>query len=109
MDNIETRIYLFTGFLESGKTTFANDTIVNTNFCEDERTVLIATEEGEVEYDVKQLKEHNTDYVEVEDIETLKDTAFWHNLKEKYQPTQVLVEYNGMWDVPTFMNAPFPK
>lgn len=32
MDNLETRIYLFTGFLESGKTTFINDTIINTDF-----------------------------------------------------------------------------
>ena len=56
MDNIETRIYLFTGFLESGKTTFANDTIVNTNFCDGEQTVMIITEEGEKEFDKNELK-----------------------------------------------------
>ena len=49
MDNLETRIYLFTGFLESGKTTFINDTIINTDFCDYETSVLIVTEEGEVE------------------------------------------------------------
>ncbi len=109
MDRIDTRIYLFTGFLESGKTTFANDTICNTNFCDDEKTVLIVTEEGEVEYDLEGLKEHNTEMVIVEDINELVSREFWKNIKNTYRPTQVLVEFNGMWDVPTFMKASLPK
>ena len=34
---MRTRIYLFTGFLDSGKTSFINDTITKTDFCENER------------------------------------------------------------------------
>ena len=43
---METRIYLFTGFLDSGKSTFINDTITQTDFCKDERTLLLIFEEG---------------------------------------------------------------
>ena len=44
-------IYLITGFLESGKTSFIQQVIVEGNFVEDEKTLLIATEEGVEEYD----------------------------------------------------------
>ena len=66
MDNLETRIYLFTGFLESGKTSFINDTIVNTDFCDNETSVLIVTEEGEVEYDEEAVKARHCAIVYVE-------------------------------------------
>jgi len=106
--DLETRIYLFTGFLESGKTTFINDTVLNTNFCDDETTVVIACEEGEVEFDAKKMKKHNT-YVEyVEDMAELSE-AYFQFIRDKYHPTQVLVEYNGMWDVPAFMNLKYPE
>ena len=43
---MKTRIYLFTGFLDSGKTTFINDTITSTDFCEGEKSLLIVSEQG---------------------------------------------------------------
>ena len=102
MDNLETRIYLFTGFLESGKTTFINDTIINTDFCDYETSVLIVTEEGEVEYNEVAIKEHNCEIVYVENEEDFT-ADFFKDLKEKYHPTQVLVEFNGMWNVDQFV------
>lgn len=42
-------VYLITGFLESGKTTFIEQVILEGNFVEDEKTLLILTEEGEAE------------------------------------------------------------
>ena len=48
-DEIEIPIYLITGFLESGKTTFINFTVAQDYFQIDEPTLLITTEEGEVE------------------------------------------------------------
>lgn len=108
MDNLETRIYLFTGFLESGKTTFINDTIINTDFCDYETSVLIVTEEGEVEYNEAAIKEHNCEIVYVENEEDLT-ADFFKDLKEKYHPTQVLVEFNGMWNVDQFVESPFPE
>ena len=44
-----TPVYLFAGFLESGKTTFIESVLQDPGFTRRERTLLILTEEGEVE------------------------------------------------------------
>ena len=59
-DEVEIPIYLITGFLESGKTSFINFTVAQDYFQIDGPTLLITTEEGEVEYDEKELLKHNT-------------------------------------------------
>ena len=48
----KTRVYLFTGFLESGKSSFIQDTLLEQGFGEDEKTLIIACEEGEVDASV---------------------------------------------------------
>ena len=48
-------VYLFAGFLESGKTTFING-ILQDGFARDARTLLICCEEGAEEYDPKVLR-----------------------------------------------------
>ena len=45
-------VYLFTGFLEAGKTKFIQETLEDERFNTGERTLLLVFEEGEEEYDV---------------------------------------------------------
>ena len=92
---MKTRIYLFTGFLDSGKSTFINDTITTTDFCENEKSLLIVSEQGELEYNQEQLESFHCDlvYVTSEDQWTYE---YFEELKDKYNPTQVLVELNGL-------------
>ena len=89
-------IYLITGFLESGKTTFLNFTLQQDYFYIDGKTLLILCEEREEEYDMEALKLANT-VVEViekeEDLTTERLTA----MDIIHQPERVIVEYNGMW------------
>ena len=40
-------VYLFTGFLDSGKTTFLQTTLEDTRFNSGERTLVLLCEEGE--------------------------------------------------------------
>ena len=47
----EVPVYLFTGILESGKTSFIRDTLNDRGFQRGEKTVLILCEEGIEEYD----------------------------------------------------------
>ena len=47
---MELPVYMITGFLESGKTSFILDTISDKQFSKGQRTLIIACEEGEVEY-----------------------------------------------------------
>lgn len=53
MANEPIPVYVFTGFLESGKTKFIQDILADPNFTENERTVLLLCEEGIEEYDEK--------------------------------------------------------
>lgn len=104
---MKTRIYLFTGFLDSGKSTFINDTITTTDFCEGEKSLLIVSEQGEIEYNQEQIESFNCDivYVSSEDQWTYE---FFEELKQKYNPTQVLVELNGMYNVNRFLACSLP-
>lgn len=93
---IDMPVYLITGFLESGKTTFINFTVQQEYFQIEEPTLLIACEEGEVEYDEAMLLKHNTVLEVLEDPEELtrdKLRAF----QRKYRPDRVILEYNPLW------------
>ena len=91
---MKTRIYLFTGFLDSGKSTFINDTLTTTDFCENEKSLLIVSEQGEIEYNQEQLESFNCDIVYVTSEEQWT-YEYFEELKNKYNPTQILVELNG--------------
>ena len=57
---MEIPVYVFMGFLESGKTSFIQDTLEEDYFNNGERTLLFACEEGMEEYDEELLKKTNT-------------------------------------------------
>lgn len=92
---MELPVYLFAGFLDSGKTRFINN-ILTDGFALDDKTLLICCEEGENDYDTKYL--YNVTVVRVEDEEELT-RAFLEECEKKYQPVQVLIEFNGMWSM----------
>lgn len=95
---IDIPVYLFMGFLESGKTSFIQDTLEEDYFNNGEKTLLIACEEGEEEYDDQLLEESKTDIVYVEEEEELT-REFFLDLLKKYNPDRVLIEHNGMWSI----------
>ena len=88
-------VYLIDGFLDGGKTKFING-ILEDGFAREGRTLLICCEEGEEEYDPRWLR--NVTVVTVEDEEDLK-CSWLKELEKQYKPTQVLLEYNGMWQM----------
>ena len=101
---IEKPVYLFAGFLEAGKTQFINS-ILKDGFAKQERTVLLCCEEGEVEYDPAVLK--NVTVVTVEDFDDI-DRPFFDELERKYDPEQVLIEWNGMWPMQKLIEEDLP-
>jgi len=88
-------VYLVAGFLDGGKTNFING-VLEDGFAREGRTLLICCEEGEEEYDPRWLR--NVTVVTVEDEEDLK-CSWLKELEKQYKPTQVLIEYNGMWQM----------
>ena len=56
----EIPVYFFTGFMDSGKTTLIQETLFENGFAEDDdRILIIACEDGDVEYDTEKLKTIN--------------------------------------------------
>ena len=92
----ERPVYLFTGFLESGKTKFIQETLEDKRFCNKEKTLLLVCEEGEEEYAPEQFA---TDTVVIRVIEG-QEQLTTENLTKWAQETKadrVVIEYNGMW------------
>lgn len=102
--NMEIPVYLFMGFLESGKTTFIQDTLEEDYFNDGQRTLIIACEEGEEEYDEELLKRTNSSLIYVEDEDDFTREFLNENIV-KYYPDRVLIEYNGMWSLEKMVRA----
>ena len=92
----ETAVYLFTGFLESGKTKFIQETLEDKRFCNGERTLLVVCEEGEEEYAPDQFADSSVFIrtVEGEADLTKEKLIGW---QKETRAERVVIEYNGMW------------
>ena len=93
---MEIPVYLFTGFLESGKTTFIQDTLEGGDFNAGERTLLLMCEEGEVEYKPDEFFGKNV-FIESLDDESELERGNLKRLQLEHKVERVVIEYNGMW------------
>ena len=93
----EIPVYLFVGFLESGKTKFIQETLEDPRFNAGERTLVLIFEEGEEEYDLSTYPKKNV-YLEVLDQQTVT-TEELKALQKKYKAERVVAELNGMQQV----------
>ena len=90
-------VYLFLGFLDSGKTKFIHDTLCDTRFQNGDRTLVILCEEGEEELDTSKYRGgKNVTVVTIDGQEQLTK-AFLENALKKSRAERVMIEYNGMW------------
>lgn len=105
---METAVDIFTGFLDSGKTSLILDAIEHSDFEEDERTVLLVCEEGEEEYDEELLKAHDIIKLILDEEEQFNE-HFLLGIELNYHPDHILVEYNGTWGMDTIMETKLPK
>ena len=97
-------VYLFTGFLEAGKTTFIRDTLRDPNFNDGKRTYLVVTcEEGEEELDPTDLGE-NVKVASFSDEASLSRDRLTA-MQKRAGADILVVEYNGMWSLDSFYNA----
>ena len=100
-------VYAFTGFLDSGKTKFIQETLEDERFNAGERTLVLLFEEGEEEYDLSTYPHKNV-YIEVLDQQTVT-TKELAALQKKYKAERVVAELNGMQQVgDLYMKFPEP-
>ena len=99
----EIPVYLFLGFLESGKTKFIQDTLCDERFNNGEKTLLVVCEEGMEEYEPTLFSGSNVMIKVIEDAEELTAKALSKMAKESASE-RVIIEYNGMWPLEILFN-----
>ncbi len=99
-------VYAFTGFLDSGKTKFIQETLEDPRFNAGERTLVLIFEEGEEEYDLSAYPHKNV-YLETLDQQTVTEAQLTA-LEKKYRAERVVAELNGMQLVANLYNR-FPR
>ena len=93
----ELPVFLLNGFLESGKTTLIKEIVENNEQYHNNSTVIIACEDGEVEYDDEWCEKYQ---VHVEKIDNQDDltVSYLEKLDEVYMPDRIVIEYNSFFD-----------
>ena len=97
-------VYLFLGFLESGKTTFIQNALEDDRFQnEKDRSLVILCEEGEEELNLSRIRGNVK-------VETLTDKAQLNyrtleDMLRRSRAKRVILEYNGMWLLSELQNA----
>ena len=107
-DKMEIPVYLFSGFMDSGKSSLIRETLIEGDFSENGKTLLILCEDGEVEFEQEELLKANTKLVMIEEEESFTSKKL-QELSENYYPDQVFIEYNGTWQMSTFLELDLPK
>ena len=99
-------VYVFTGFLESGKTKFVQNALEDKRFSNGERTLLLVCEEGIEEYDLSRIPQDSYTMQVIEDISDLNPENL-QKLLDDCAAERVVIEYNGMWQLKDlFENMP---
>jgi len=101
-------IFLITGFLEGGKSTFVKEIFNDSDFAEGEKIALIVCENGVEEYEQSFLNENNVTLVHVKSKEEMTD-SFLMECDKEHKPTKVIIEYNGMWEYDLIDKMEFPE
>ena len=100
----EISVYLFLGFLDSGKTKFIQETLEDPRMETGERTLLLVCEEGEEEYAPEKFAVKNVAIERIEKPEDLNEGNLYF-LTRKTRAKRVVVEYNGTWLLQQFFDA----
>ena len=101
---MEIPIYLFTGFLEAGKTKFITETLTDPAFNDGNRRILVLTcEEGEEEYSPEDFSS-NVSFATFSDEQDLTVDRLTAQVK-RAKADMLVIEYNGMWSLDSLFSA----
>ena len=101
-------VYIVTGQLDSGKTNFVKDTLMQQEWLEDGTTLLILCEEGDFELSEEYRRIRKITQITA-DAPELFTKAYCEELVKQYKPAQIIIEFNGMWDLQEFLKKDFPR
>lgn len=104
----EVPVFLVTGFLEGGKSTFVKEIFNDPEFAQGENITLIVCEIGIEEYEESFLKKHNITRIDIKSKEEFTD-LFLEECNKENKPSKVIIEYNGMWEYEVFEKIELPQ
>lgn len=104
----EIPVYLFTGFMDSGKTSLVEETLFENNFGDGAKGLIIMCEDGEKEYDPAKLRTVNFQVTSIDSEEEFTSERL-NRLNDEYLPKQVFIEYNGTWGMDKILEMDMPK
>ena len=102
-------VYLFLGFLESGKTKFIQETLEDPRMENGERTMLLVCEEGVEEYEPDKFQVNNVVVVTLENaseltVQTLESLTAKHKAQRVIVESWVINQMMTFFDSNTFLN-----
>ena len=89
-------IYIVSGFLDSGKTSIIHNMLEDEGFSRGQKTLIVACEEGEEEFDEVSLAKQNCKLHIVDSVEDMTPSLFV-DLNKQHKPERVIIEYNSMF------------
>ena len=97
-------VYLFTGFLEGGKTKMIQEILEDEEFNDGCKILLILCEEGIEEYDPSRFWGKNVRQMIIERPEDLTLERLY-DYTAHHAVDRVMIEYNGMWQIDKLFEA----
>ena len=101
-------VYIFTGFMDSGKTSLVEETLFENEFGDGAKGVIIMCEDGEKEYDEAKLATINFKLTSIDSEEEFTPQKL-QEIQDTFQPEQVFIEYNGTWGMDKILEAQMPE
>lgn len=91
-------VYVFSGFIDSGKTRAIKETLLDERFNQGESSLIICFEQGDEEYDEQFLIKTNTKVIYLDSINDLTIDKQKEIEKENRKIERIFLELNGMED-----------
>lgn len=104
MKETEIPVFVFTGFLDSGKTTFIQGTLEDERFNDGTPMLVVLCEDGEEELDLSAYPHDCVTVVTFDDEQMLTPDRL-EAARRRAKADRVLVEYNGMWMIDSLFRA----
>ena len=104
----EIPVYLFTGFMDSGKTSLIEETLFENEFTDGAKGLIIMCEDGDVEYNEDKLRTVNFKVTAIENEEDFTEAKL-NEINDSFMPEQVFIEYNGTWGIDKVLETKLPE
>ena len=101
-------VYIVAGLLDSGKTSFIKSTLLVQDWLGPGNTLVLQCEEGEESFSPQEIAEHQLIPLPVNAPEDFT-LSFCQEVTAAHKPAQIIIEFNGMWNLQEFLKMDFPN